>query len=234
MKHDQVTSLKQELGKFIAENRDREVYDFLKESLINKSLQESFILICNRFNQLAQDVFQGVVKREDEMVERSKINKSLLGIIQRLEKNDLNTLNFFPTGITNSILILGKNNERIIAIQEMLNRVKLVNVKAKNLLEASSSSETDIDIIIFDNTALPFLPKEAGQEEIAQKLPIIQERERIMQSFLSDNSALLICHLGGFSNFVNQNKNRVYAANSQISLCFRVLEMADFINRIMI
>lgn len=232
MKHQDIKSLQRELKGFLREGREREVFEFLIENLEDNSINDEFTLLKARYSDLSRKMIKGTISYDDEKLEHNHIREGIIGLINLLQETDLASLCFYPSGTENPILIISQEVETGEEIKRMLGEVKLVNVKNCSIEEASNQLKDGFDIYIFNNFDLEMARKTLDPEKLSIQEEAIATREKLMKTYLEGCCLSFLCHFGGHSDFVSKNRDQVYAANSKISLCFRVIELVEFINKI--
>lgn len=114
-------------------------------------------------------------------------------------------------------------------MQYFFKQLNFTNV-AVYLIDVFESTEyAKYDLVVFDNRDLPF---ESDKLEKPAKAKIKQRTAKM--DVVVKASSKFIIHYGNRLNWVNDNRDRVQAANFQFSLYARIKEMLDFMDAYLI
>ena len=195
----------------------------------NGDKHTQFLMLNHRYNRNKTVFFNDTLAYDKYCQEDNKIVQALMHLVGSITESDLKTeVTFQHKAITNPILVICSSETSQNYMQEFFN---LLNFKkAKVIVSSRLEDVTDFDLVIFDNRALKDCPASGVLESLSQpEKERIQARVNLMSSYLSDTDKFLV-HFGERLYWINDNRERVYAANSKFALHARVGEMLDFIN----
>lgn len=158
------------------------------------------------------------------------IMQGLLDVVEELEEEDLiNNYSLALGGISNPILVICFDQERKEAMTRFFSPLVLSNVQIEKV-ENYKTDWKNFDITIWNNTDLPSCPDEEKVEDLLEwQMDLLAERELFLKTCLTQNPSPHFIHLGEPYYFVQEHRDRVYAANSEYALFARIQEMLAYI-----
>ena len=104
------------------------------------------------------------------------------------------------------------------------------NISVCGIEEFQKIDYEPFDLVIFDNRDIPPCFSKNKLEELDNEIKsLVLQRIEIMESVVK-NSSKFIIHYGDFFYWINLNRERIQAANSQFSLYARTKEVIEFVN----
>ena len=223
-----IEELKNTLKELFANNRIKQVLNLLKQELDdNSEYYDSFLMNCNRFNAIQEQLMINVISHENANVDKAKINSAILQIINSLQQIDLKQNNKLShKEVSNPILVVTSSNSNFDIIKDFFLQLNFVNISVQSFEQINNTNE--FDLIILDNRGLPACPNHSVLEKFQEK-EVYEFRIQKMNEFIKNTTKFFI-YWGEYLFWVNENRERVHAANSKFALYARIKEMLDFIN----
>jgi len=227
----ELENLKEKLQDLFEANKIKESLLLLKQELSRNSGKYSiFILIMRRFNDIQDQKMANTIDSNSYNIEANKIGGAFLNFIGTLDETDLETMNHFVHKKVGNQIAVFTENESSEKVEDFFHQLNFRNVSVFRANNFDNVEYTNFDLLIFDNRDLPpcFSKNKLDEFEDAIKARILGRIEK-MDSVIRDSSKFLI-HYGDFLFWINSNRERVQAANSQFSLYSRTKEVIEFIN----
>lgn len=219
---------KENLLNLIAKNEVKKVLQILSDSINKESDRyNDFVKISARYNGLLDLKMINTIDFSQFILETNKINDTILWFIDKLSSDEIyESKDSSAEYIDNPILIVFSSEDY--RIDEILKETDLSNITAISIDEQIPDEK--FDLIIFDNRDLKTCYNEKALEAFSPKEQhLISNRIALMNKYL-ENTSNFIIHFGEILYWVNNNRERVHAANSKFSLYARTKEMLAFIN----
>lgn len=205
MKADKISELRNKIALAKSEQVISELNKYLSQQSENYN---SFLLVSAEYHALQKDISDNLISEEQKGLKRSRINSSLINLLNKIEENDLFDSPLHKIPIIHSILLVVSNENRIKELGAFFKNRNFTNVSIETRTEFNKTDNQFL--IIFDNRDV--------------------NREDLMQKYIENNSNSYYIFLGqGRSTVVFKNPERVYAANSTIALYSRIKEFIDYI-----
>jgi len=207
----------------------------LRDNILSgSSLSDQLLLIKQRYNDLQDQQMAGTISRQEYTLEKNAINRSILGLINELSEEDVKSqLVGNEVSIKNPILVICPNSDSKVFLDKLLSQINFTNRTLRLEEEVSTpvkGEEHLHDLVIFDNRDLPAIRHSKALDDLsAEEQARAKRRVKLMEAFVKDTPYFIV-HLGEHLYWINDNRDRVNAANSMISLYARTRETLDFIN----
>jgi len=234
----ELKTLKEELQDLIGGNKVKAAFSFLKQELNRDGDKyDMFVTISRSYEEIIEQKMTYIIDYNTSNVEMNRISKSLLSFIKTIKKSDINTIEKLNTTSTDTFIHKQVENQILIfteyekpEVQDFFNQLNFTNVQIKTADNLDNINFNEFDLIIFDNRDLPICREESDIEKLnnEKQKSIIQRVEQM--KYVINNSSKFIIHYGHNLYWINHNRKRVQAANSQFSLYARIIEVLGFIN----
>ena len=195
----------------------------LKNAVAHDALLFNNILILrSQERDLMSDHISGVLGIEKYRIEKNRILKSALTLVDQLSDSDWNHSHKKNV----NILTLCRNEGDKAYMAHYIDRFRLLNVDKLETKVIHSYTQTEAyDLLVFDHRSI--IPvREKGKTHYPHNND--QGRLDLMEDYLRGTSAYVL-HFGPYWTKMDQYRDRVHAANSIFALHARLNEMIRFI-----
>lgn len=226
----EILELKEKLQDQLSGNELRKVLDTLKEILKSGTdTHNNFILLRRRFNDMMDKRQTNTISFDNEQIESNKIAIALLDCIQLLEQKDLKSTSVSGHKDINAPLLVLTDKEYLQSITDLFKSLRLTNTSVLSFNEDNIQYE-GYDLIIFNNTDLPFCPSADALNKMELTLKQKIDNRTALMKHVLDNTPRFLIHFGDLLFWLNNHRDRIHAANSKFSLYARIKEMLDYID----
>lgn len=223
---------KKKLNKDLSKSRIGIVLKTLEKILKEDSpLVSQTILISARFSTNKRSYHSGEKPLSVYEEEEQHIVEALHDTVSELEEASLiHNYSLELGGIDNPILVVCFDEEKKNEMIRFFSPLIVTNVTIEKVDKYSDSWNKKYDITIWDNSDLPKCPDEENTSDLREwEMELLSNRELFLKECLDKNPSPHFIHLGEPYYFVQDNRHRVYAANSEYSLFARIQEMIAYI-----
>ena len=221
-------TIKEKLLNLFKNDKTKQIFSILDETLLSESgLYQEYINLRRRYNQLKDLSMSGTLDFSDYLQESNRLGQVLLQLINDLESGDLIELKKeIDPAIYNPILVVTDSIDAKNFLDKFFKETNFRQVEV--ILDKDPIPSAQFDLMIFDNRSLRACPslKALSEMDLESKIRI-EHRINLMESYMKQKSGFLI-HFGEYFFWINQNRERIHAANSQFSLFARTKEVIEF------
>ncbi|MFK7797548.1 MAG: hypothetical protein AB8E82_08850 [Aureispira sp.] len=226
-----IKKLKEKLQDLFEANKVKTALSLLKKELDReREKYTQFLSLSRRFNQVQDQRMANTIDFNNGNIELNKIGGAILDFIETLDSSDLGQASqFVHLEVLNEIVVFSKI-DKAEKVKFFFNQLNFSNISVHSIEEFKNVDYDQFDLIIFDNRDIPPCFSKNKLEELDKEIKtLLLQRIEIMESVIKDSSKFII-HYGEFLYWLNFNRERIQAANSQFSLYARTKEVIEFVN----
>lgn len=226
-----IKEIKIRLKEHISRSETAKVIELLDNLIVRENdIYNTFISIKANHYRLKREIIQGLISENEKNVQAAKTNNSFISLVDMIEQQDIDEYKI--VNIALPVLVITQTDEKAKALGTQFRKMGFENYIITTDLAIEKLK--DVTIVVFDNRHLAACPsKQVFNTLTSEQQDAINKVTQFMDSVV-ENSTAYIIHYGEFLFWVNENRERTQAANSQFTLFARIKEMKDFIDMVKI
>jgi hypothetical protein len=214
----------------LRQNKFERVFAHCSQYLGSAQALNTALLLEAQYNDLKNEVLQGLSGDQDATARKNRLRKHLLDFIQSIESTDLKAQPHtdFDAILQSAILVVCPSPAQQSQARALFGRLPFQNIDIQILSHYTEAGH--YKLLVFDNTDLPFCNSITMLANMSEKA-LIEQRVALMGEFLAQSKRPLV-HWGDILYWLQDKKIREYvqAANSKFTLYARMREVLDFMN----